>query len=207
MTQGFLYVLLNPAMPGLLKVGKTTRDPSDRVAELSSATGVPSPFVLAYQQPVIDCHAAEKWVHGELERAGHRVADNREFFSAPLHEIVGVIARSVNVALSSEDSNALDSRADGVGDADNLDMSFDMFLLAVDYMKGTTSTLKDEVKALELFEQSALMGFQPAMYQCGRMFWDGKGCRKNAQKAFEWLKKSVSNGRWESCSDIAILLF
>lgn len=86
MANGFLYVLINPAMPGLAKVGKTTRNPSNRVSELSAATGVPSPFILAYQQPVQDCHAAEVWVHAELERNGYRVATNREFFKAPLHE-------------------------------------------------------------------------------------------------------------------------
>ena len=38
-----LYVLNNPAVEGLVKIGKTTRDVSLRLADLYS-TGVPLPF-------------------------------------------------------------------------------------------------------------------------------------------------------------------
>lgn len=41
---GIVYVLSNPAMPGLVKIGKTTRGSVDaRLSELYS-TGVPVPF-------------------------------------------------------------------------------------------------------------------------------------------------------------------
>ena len=92
--EGYIYVLINPAMPGLAKVGKTRRRPEDRGLELSSATGVPSPFIVAYQHPVADIDAAERWVHGELERTGHRHSASREFFSAPLHVVVEVVSRA-----------------------------------------------------------------------------------------------------------------
>ena len=41
---GYIYVLSNPAMPGLIKIGYTTRDINERVSELSASTGVPSNF-------------------------------------------------------------------------------------------------------------------------------------------------------------------
>ncbi|MFT7387743.1 MAG: hypothetical protein ACI8VC_000984 [Candidatus Endobugula sp.] len=42
---GIVYVLTNPAMPGIVKIGKTSRDSVDaRLNELYS-TGVPVPFV------------------------------------------------------------------------------------------------------------------------------------------------------------------
>ena len=40
---GFVYALINPSMEGLVKVGKTKRDPKGRANELSGATGV-TPF-------------------------------------------------------------------------------------------------------------------------------------------------------------------
>lgn len=40
---GTVYVLTNPAMPGLVKIGKTARDDNTRIAELY-ITGVPVPF-------------------------------------------------------------------------------------------------------------------------------------------------------------------
>lgn len=37
---GLVYVLINPSMEGLIKVGKTTRNPKERADELSKVTGV-----------------------------------------------------------------------------------------------------------------------------------------------------------------------
>ena len=48
MAQGFVYILVNPAFPGYIKVGKTTKTPEERAKELSAATGVPTPFIVAY---------------------------------------------------------------------------------------------------------------------------------------------------------------
>lgn len=35
--RGYIYVLANSAMPDLVKVGKTTRTPAERAAELSKS--------------------------------------------------------------------------------------------------------------------------------------------------------------------------
>ena len=43
--EGSVYVLTNPAMPNMVKIGKTTRDVELRLADLYS-TGVPLPFAL-----------------------------------------------------------------------------------------------------------------------------------------------------------------
>ena len=43
---GFVYVLSHPLMPNLLKIGFTTRQVEERVAELSAATAVPGPFII-----------------------------------------------------------------------------------------------------------------------------------------------------------------
>jgi hypothetical protein len=40
--RGYIYVLTNPNMPGLVKIGYTQRLPRERANELSRATGVPS---------------------------------------------------------------------------------------------------------------------------------------------------------------------
>jgi len=89
---GYLYVLANSAMPNLVKIGKTTRTPEVRAKELSDVTGVPSQFIIVYEQLFEDCSAAESFVHTFLELRGYRVSDNREFFSAPVNEVVKAIA-------------------------------------------------------------------------------------------------------------------
>jgi hypothetical protein len=75
---GYVYVLVNSAMPELLKIGCTDRTVRERIAELSAATGVPSRFVCAFYQPVADPLGAEACIHKEL--AAYRCARNKEFF-------------------------------------------------------------------------------------------------------------------------------
>lgn len=77
---GIVYLLENEAMPGLVKIGKTSRcDLEKRMKELFT-TGVPLPFECAYACRVKLSHM------DELERALHtafapsRVNENREFF-------------------------------------------------------------------------------------------------------------------------------
>lgn len=80
MSAGYIYVLTNRSMPGLVKVGKTVRDPLTRMNELSGATGVPTPFELAFTLEFDDCHTAERQIHQQLSERGTRVSNRREFF-------------------------------------------------------------------------------------------------------------------------------
>lgn len=75
---GYIYLLMNESMPGLFKIGKTTRTTEQRVKELDSATGVPTSFLVIYEMFVEDCHVAEKYVHERLDK--YRVSERREFF-------------------------------------------------------------------------------------------------------------------------------
>ena len=43
---GSVYILSNPSMPGLVKIGMTEGDVNERIKQLSSGTGVAEPFVL-----------------------------------------------------------------------------------------------------------------------------------------------------------------
>jgi hypothetical protein len=79
---GYIYILINPLMPGLLKIGKTRRTPDARAEELSGDTGVPAEFIVAYETPVSDCDAAEAEIHRKL--GNFRSNKNREFFKIDL---------------------------------------------------------------------------------------------------------------------------
>lgn len=92
MNKGFVYVLANSAMPGLFKVGRTERDVEERARELSTATGLPVPFIIVYEQGFDDCLAAEAFVHAYLEVRGYRTTNNREFFNAPCVEIIKALS-------------------------------------------------------------------------------------------------------------------
>ena len=73
---GYLYAFRQPGSENV-KIGRTTRDPRTRLAEINN-TSVVQDFVLEYSAKVDDDKEAEKLAHRMLERA--RVRNDREFF-------------------------------------------------------------------------------------------------------------------------------
>ena len=99
---GWVYILSNPAMPGLLKIGYTDRDPFARAKEISQVTGVPFDFVVEYQIYVSDPYVAEQKIHKNLLSV--RVNYNREFFSCSYQEAFEAIRYTINT-LKERDPN------------------------------------------------------------------------------------------------------
>ena len=69
-------------MPNLLKIGCTDRSSTERINELSCATGVPTPFHLEFEVRFIDHLEGEAAIHKELEP--FRLSGSREFFRVPI---------------------------------------------------------------------------------------------------------------------------
>lgn len=74
---GYVYILTNKAMPGLIKIGQTARTVQERADELYT-TGVPIAFDIAHEFPCENHEKLERQMHTELEK--HRFNENREFF-------------------------------------------------------------------------------------------------------------------------------
>jgi len=74
----FVYILINEAMPGLIKIGRTTTSVKQRMSELNAPAGIPLPFTCYYAARVGDCIKVEKKLHEAF--GDHRVRDRREFF-------------------------------------------------------------------------------------------------------------------------------
>jgi len=88
--EGYIYCLTNPSMPGIVKIGMTHEEPEDRAAELSSVTGVPTPFDVALSKRVLCPVKKEADLHNLLSALGFRVNERREFFTCSL-TIVGLL--------------------------------------------------------------------------------------------------------------------
>ena len=63
--KGYVYIISNPAMPGIFKIGFTRKNPELRAKEFDS-TGVPHPYVVEYEILVDEPHALEQRVHKSL---------------------------------------------------------------------------------------------------------------------------------------------
>jgi hypothetical protein len=85
--EGYVYAMTNEAMPGLVKIGMTCDHPEERAKELSSATGVPFPFKVAFCKKVYNPRVKEAAMHELLSALGFRVNEKREFFNCSLQII------------------------------------------------------------------------------------------------------------------------
>ena len=86
---GFVYILSNSCMPGLVKIGHTTRDVESRVDELSSATGVPERFRIEASLHSKNPGADEATIHEILRAEKH--CDSREFFKIDVTLAIKVV--------------------------------------------------------------------------------------------------------------------
>lgn len=92
---GFIYIMSVPSFQNVLKIGKTTRLPGYRAAELSSSTSVPQPFVLEWHRFVEkDLDTIEARIHQEL--AANRINNDREFFQMTVSQAINKINEIVD---------------------------------------------------------------------------------------------------------------
>lgn len=91
---GYIYALTNECMPGLLKIGCTTRTLEQRVKEISNATGVPSPFKVASSYYSHNCLSDENLIHEHFKES--RVNEGREFFRATIDEFNDICSDFLN---------------------------------------------------------------------------------------------------------------
>ena len=89
--QGIVYVLANPCMPGIVKIGMTERSNIEaRLKELYT-TGVPLPFECKFACKVkkSECAKIEKALHTAF--APQRVNANREFFRIIPEQAIAIL--------------------------------------------------------------------------------------------------------------------
>lgn len=87
--EGIIYILTNPIMPGIIKIGKTTQeDVKLRMAQLYS-TGVPVPFVCEYAAKVNNIDEVERALHTAF--GPDRVNPKREFFEIEATQAITII--------------------------------------------------------------------------------------------------------------------
>jgi len=79
----------NPAMPGIVKIGKTTQaDVKLRMNQLYT-TGVPVPFECEYAVEVVDCSKVESALH--IAFGPSRINPNREFFQVVSEQAIAIL--------------------------------------------------------------------------------------------------------------------
>lgn len=86
---GIIYIFTNEAMPGYIKIGKTTTSVEQRILELSRSTAVPMPFECYYAACVANMDNVEKALHDAF--GDHRKNPRREFFTIAPERVVAIL--------------------------------------------------------------------------------------------------------------------
>jgi hypothetical protein len=88
---GYVYILKNEAMPGIYKIGITSRDSlSKRINELyNGQTNIPLPFECVFACKVKSYKQAEKAIHNAFH--DHRINPNREFFKVAPERVIPLL--------------------------------------------------------------------------------------------------------------------
>ncbi len=87
---GIVYILTNPAMPNLIKIGYTQQeDVKFRMAQLYSNPGVPLPFECVYAAKVSNAEKVEKALHTAF--GPNRLNPRREFFEIEASQAIAII--------------------------------------------------------------------------------------------------------------------
>jgi len=188
--RGHIYALINTSLPGLIKVGKTTRDPDERAKELSSATGVPTPFAVAFSVTVSDCDAAEKYVHELLSIRGVRLSSNREFFQSSLNDIVKCLIECESRFQMEEDSpEEFDDEPPQA-----IDISESLVDEAISHINGSDDVFIDHHLAEEKLLSAVKLGSARAHIWLGRLYGDQGGSLFSPKKAISSVRKAIEEG-------------
>jgi len=75
----YVYVLINKSVPGMVKIGMTTKTVDERARQISAGTGVPTPWIPVYSFSCYRSDLLEEEVHEHF--AVHRINAHREMFS------------------------------------------------------------------------------------------------------------------------------
>ena len=84
-----IYILINEAMPGYVKIGKTSTSLEQRIRELSASTSVPLPFTCFYACTVKDATFVEHQLHDAFDN--NRINPRREFFQISPERVVSAL--------------------------------------------------------------------------------------------------------------------
>ena len=87
----WVYVLSNPTLPNMLKIGYTRNHPEERAQQISSSTGVALPYKVEFAFHCFNGFDLEQQVHRKLK--SYRVNNNREFFQISLEEAKKIIEK------------------------------------------------------------------------------------------------------------------
>jgi hypothetical protein len=148
LTVGFVYVLTNESMPGLVKVGLTSSLPEDRAQDLYT-TSVAEAFNVAFRTTTSRPRAVERRAHDLLNE--HRINPKREFFRVSVGEAIEAVRRALVDAGGMESWKRPEPHVLATGDRVSLALEAGQAFALIGY-KGLVQMLAGRAEVLDLWQ-------------------------------------------------------
>lgn len=171
-TQGLIYVLVNPSLEGLIKVGYTTRTIEERVKELSSSTSIPTSFIPIYWKRVSDVKHLEKLIHAQLTSSGF--SHGKEYFKVapPL---------AIDLIISIIEAKHYDYSEHIEINEHSLEETF------LNYFHGRNGLLRNENKAIEILQSAITLGSKSALWKLACLNLNNRPTKNDRAVAYDRL--------------------
>ena len=189
---GYVYVLTNDAMPGLVKIGRS-EDVKTRIDKLSSHTGVPVRFTRKFCCEVQNCEEVETVLHNALKP--YRINPDREFFKIDPEQAIWNLLR-----LAAEQGDLICQVNLGLMYANGQGVPEDTVEAVRWHLAAAISALSgwkmspDEKEAVRWYREAAEKGYPLGQSNLGTMFRDGRGVTQNDSEAVYWFYRAAQQG-------------
>ena len=205
--RGWVYVISNSAMPGLVKVGYSTKDPDSRAYELYN-TGSPHPYIVEYDMLIDNPFQIEQKSHKFLSQN----LEGKEWFRCSVGDAVIAIQRASNgrailenfkggKGLPKDSAEAVKwyRKSAEQGDA------IAQYNLGLMYDSGD-GVPQDDIEAEKWYRKSAEQGNADAQSYLGSMYFLGEGAPKDYVEAYKWLNLAVAGSlNKDTCNAVNIV--
>ncbi len=186
---GFVYVMVNPRAPQLVRVGKTDRPPEDAAREANLQLRDAGYFS--------DCMGAEGFCHDYLET--FNTGNDPEMFEVP----VEIALKALSLAMEKH-----------VGTRANIPVNSSLYDEEPQVSEGTTATTlyeeglrhrreQNPVEAIRYFKRAARLSEPRAFSVLAEMYESGQGCPADVNRAMEWLHEGTRSGARECWGALA----
>lgn len=208
---GFIYVLFNPSIPNLVKIGKTSREPEERAKELSAATGIPTPFGVVYQAFFQDITKAEEFIFNFLN--DKKVSDSKEFFRSSTTEAINAVIQADKYfnKIQIETENVHPNKDDILlSETKNppKEIWVEILKQADAYYYGWGDDIfQDFEEALDLYKQAATLGSVQAFHKLGDMYNNGEGVKSDPKQALKYYNEAANRGDDICWGAMAVIYF
>jgi len=181
-------------MKGFVKIGKTEREPKEMAKELSSTTGVQTPFVVAHESYFESCSEAEDFVHKHLCEKGYRVSKKVEFFEIPTKVVIGALIEASNYFGEFSKEDSCNSFFDDLDQKPYVAPWCEMLDKADSYYYGSDIETQDYEEAMTCYIEAIKLGSADAYSLVGDMYIGGEGVSQSDETGFQYYKEGAKKG-------------